>query len=162
MRGWFVAQCQQHRESVAEAHLRRQGFDAFVPSYQRTIRHARQFRTKSAPLFPGYLFVAFDPAFDRWRSIRGTHGVVRLVAAGDSPVPLPGGVAEMLGCYSERRKADMRLVEGEPVRLTSGPFAGLMGQLVRLDSKGRVEILLRIMGGDVSVWSEATMLMPAA
>lgn len=112
----------------------------------RTTRHARQSQTKAAPLFPGYLLVAFDPTIDRWRSIRGTRGVIRLLAAGDSPLRLPFGVAEALGAPPEARDAVVPPVEDEPVRLTSGPFAGLVGQLIRLDSNGRVEVLLRILG----------------
>ena len=38
----------------------RQAFETFQPRQRRTTRHARQFRTREAPLFPRYLFVAFD------------------------------------------------------------------------------------------------------
>ncbi len=161
---WFVVQTLSSREAGAWAQLSRQGFHAFLPRICKTIRHARKLRTVLAPVFPGYLFVALDVEQDRWRSINGTFGVARLITARERPVAVPAGVVEslleMLDGDSIMRFDDGLRV-GHRVEVVSGPFAQAMGQLQRLDSAGRVRVLLEIMGGQVPVLVERNVLRPA-
>jgi len=69
---WYAVKIRQSSERIAVANLERQGFRSFLPVHLKTVRHARQFRTVRAPLFPGYLFVFLDLARDRWRAVNGT------------------------------------------------------------------------------------------
>jgi transcription elongation factor/antiterminator RfaH len=147
---WYVAQTLHHREKIAELHLRAQGFRPFFPQFRKTVRHARKLREVMAPVFPGYIFVIFDTERDRWHSINGTFGVSRLLTALKRPLSVPAGVVETLigaidpsGCVV--LGADLRA--GQAVRVVAGPFAGGLGVLERLDGKGRVRLLLSIMGG---------------
>ena len=161
MARWYVVQARPHQEARAETQLARQGFTTFLPTYLKTIRHGRQFRTSRAPLFPRYLFVRFSVDHDRWRSVNGTFGVSRLVTAGDQPLPVPTGAVEDL-MAAERQGAIVALEEGASVRIANGPFAGFTGRLLRLDPGGRVRVLLSILGGDVPLMVEANVLFPAA
>ena len=133
---------------MASEHLRRQGFSVFAPTIVRTVRHARQFRTKLTPLFPGYLFVSIDPAEARWRSINGTRGVRAIVAAGDRPIPVPDMVVASLRQGTSEGKP---LQLGTSVEIVSGPFSGLFAQIERLDGRSRVAVLMQLIGGPVSV-----------
>jgi transcriptional antiterminator RfaH len=147
---WYVAQTLHHREKLAQLHLRAQGFKSFFPRFRKTVRHARQLREVAAPLFPGYVFVILDTERDRWRSINGTFGVARLLTALKQPVPAPHGTVEAL--ISALDDAGLvllggRLEPGQNVKVVAGPFAGGLGVLERLDAKGRVRVLLNIMGG---------------
>jgi transcriptional antiterminator RfaH len=147
---WYVAQTLQQREKVAQLHLRLQGFRSFFPCFRKTVRHARKLHDVVAPVFRGYIFVIFDAERDRWRSINGTLGVARLLTADGQPVPVSAGVVEALVGALDRSGlvllgADLR--PGEAVRIVAGPFAGGLGVLERLDAKGRVRVLLNIMGG---------------
>jgi transcriptional antiterminator RfaH len=147
---WFVAQTLQHREKLAQLHLRQQGFRSFFPRFRKTIRHARKLQDVVAPVFRGYIFVIFDPGRDRWRSINGTLGVARLLTAEGQPVPVPAGVVEALINALDSSGLVMLgadLKPGAAVRIVAGPFAGGLGVLERLDAKGRVRVLLNIMGG---------------
>jgi transcription elongation factor/antiterminator RfaH len=150
MRRWYAARTRPGREAGACAQLEAQGFATFLPLVARTVRHARKLRAVRAPLFPSYVFVAFDPARERWRSVNGTFGISRLVMAGERPAPAPPGVVEALialrdetGCV--RLDADLRA--GQRVEVIAGPFARALGSLARLDGHGRVCVLLEIMGG---------------
>jgi transcriptional antiterminator RfaH len=134
--------------------LRNQGFEVFLPQRQKTRRHARKLETVLVPFFPGYLFISFDPAHDRWRSINGTCGVARMVMQGDTPLPAPLGVVEALraACDSNdllQHAVDLR--PGQSVRIMAGAFADFVGQLEQLDDRGRVRVLLDIMGGRIPV-----------
>src|ERR1700761_7462561 len=99
---WFVAHTHPHAEVKATAHLNRQGFDVYFPRYLKRRRHARRVETVAAPLFPRYLFVAFDIMTARWRSIQSTYGVSHLVCNNQEPATLP-----------ERVIADLRSREDE-------------------------------------------------
>jgi transcriptional antiterminator RfaH len=117
-----------------------------------------------APLFPRYLFVAFDPLHDQWRRINNTFGVSRLVMRGEAPRPVPQGVVEaLIAVTAEGGIVDLaaHLQPGSPVRVMAGPFADQLAMLERLDDAGRACILLDILGRQVRTTTERRNLMPA-
>ena len=162
---WYAVQVQPHRELRAEAQLNAQGFVTFLPVVQKTIRHARAFRSARAPFFPGYLFVRLAIGRDRWRSVNGTYGVSRLVMAGELPQPVPPGIVEALQTLRDHdglMSFGPNLKIGEQARILSGPFAGRIGALSRLPPSGRVQVLLEIMGSQVAVSVGREVLAPEA
>lgn len=163
---WYVVQAQPHREKRADFHLRQQGFQAFLPLHQKTIRHARQFRTVHAPFFPRYLFVRLDLGRDRWRSVNGTFGVSSLIMEGELPAPVPPGVVESMLATADPTglvSTTPRLSVGDTVRIVRGPLSGLIGELAALDDNQRVKVLLDILGKDTLVAVDAARvgLVPA-
>jgi transcriptional antiterminator RfaH len=151
---WFAVQCLSHREKLAAHHLANQCFATFLPVRRKTRRHARRLDTVLTPFFPGYLFVRLDLAADRWRSVNGTRGVVRLVGSNDAPCAVPHGVIEHLIAACDVHgvmQRDFVLSPGQPVRILTGPFADLVGKLDRLADADRVRVLLDIMGSRVPV-----------
>ena len=162
---WFLVHALSKSERKAEFHLGAQGFKTFLPQVQKTIRHARQLRTVSAPLFPCYLFVRLNLDRDRWLSVRSTVGVARLITHHDGrPAPVPRGVVEALleRCVGSLIRLDSGLVTGQRIRVLSGPFAELIGQVERLDGAGRVRLLLELMGTAVPVSVHRSAVAPAA
>jgi transcriptional antiterminator RfaH len=138
----------------AQVQLSIQGFPTFLPRFRKTVRHARKLATVSAPFFDRYLFIALDLDRDRWRSVNGTFGVTRLVANGAGPIPLPPGVVEAMIDASDEHgfvNVGRALQVGECVRVLTGPFADLVGVLVRADGARRVQVLLQLLGGTVAV-----------
>jgi transcriptional antiterminator RfaH len=161
---WYVVRALAKREQGAEAQLAGQGFRVFLPKVSRNVRHARKTKAVHAPAFPGYLFVALDLRRDRWRSINGTFGVMSLIMAEERPVPVPRGVVETIIDYVDESgicRFDRDLMEGQAIRVTSGPLAEAVGELVRLDKSGRVRVLLEIMGGRVLATIERSSLVAA-
>ena len=162
---WFLVRSRPKAETKAQWHLGAQGFRTFLPQFQKTTRHARKLRTAKAPLFPGYLFVALDLERDRWLSVRSTVGVTDLYGNRDGiPVAVPHGIVETLinQCDSDLVRLDDGLVEGQSVRILSGPFADFVGNLKKLNDAGRVQVLLQMMGSVVPVVLHRSALAPAA
>ena len=162
---WFVARTLSHREDSAHFNLHRLGFRVFVPRYWRTIRHARQLHNVFAPLFPGYIFVILDLSRDRWRSVNNTTGVVSLIMGVEQPMSVPPGVVEALIAHRESSgtiRHDRDLESGETVRIVSGPFAETLCRVEHLDDRGRVRVLLEIMGGQVLAQLDRSALRPVA
>ncbi len=143
---WYAVALQPHADALARDQLGRQGFHVYAPMLVRTVRHARQFRTREAPLFPGYLFVRLDLAEARWRSVNGTRGVRRFLMAGDRPAPVPDQVIAAL-----RGEGAAEISPGGAIEIVAGPLAGLRGRLERLDNAARVAVLIELLQGPLTV-----------
>jgi transcriptional antiterminator RfaH len=152
---WYVAATAPRKERIALDNLVHQGFRGFLPTLIETRRHARQFRTATAPLFPRYVFVVLDRERPGWRRVNGTRGVERLIADRDGPVAVAPGVVEALAAASDARGVvrfgGAGLAIGDAVRVVAGPFAGALGVLARLDGPARAQVLLTLLGGTVKV-----------
>jgi len=160
---WFVVQSRPRQELYAAQQLSRQEFHTFVPRLRKTVRHARRQHSVLAALFPRYLFVALDLERDRWRSVLGTFGVTTMIMDGERPRPVPPGVVEGLGGIAGSDGAvdfGDRLQVGSDVRFLDGPFAEQIGRILRLDERGRVAVLLEVMGGARTVRAHAASLLP--
>jgi transcriptional antiterminator RfaH len=155
VRGWYVVNTHPHQEARAETNLRQQGYDVWLPKLLRSRRHARRVDTTSAPLFPGYLFVSFDPQSQPWLAINSSFGVRRLLCQGERPRPIEKGFVEALKQTTDEGgvlalPAD-NLRPGQRLRLLTGPFADCIGTLLRLADKDRVALLLNLLGREVQV-----------
>jgi transcription antitermination factor NusG len=162
---WFVARALTHQENRAQFNLNRLGFRSFVPRLRRTVRHARRLRDTLNPLFPGYIFVIIDLSKHRWRSINGTFGVASLIMSAEQPLPVPPHVIEALVASCESRgvvRLDDSLEIGQTVRILSGPFAETLCRLAHLDDRGRVRVLLEIMGMEVAAQLDRSAIASAA
>ena len=162
---WFVARVLPHQENRAQFNLHRLGFRSFVPRLRRTIRHARRLRDTLKPLFPGYIFIIIDLSKHRWRSVNGTFGVASLIMGAEQPIPVPPGVVEALAASRESHgvvRIDDGLEIGQKVRIVSGPFAQTLCRLAQLDDRGRVRVLLEIMGMGVAAQLDRSAIAPAA
>ena len=160
---WYLVFTQPHKEKRAASQLQNQGFGTFLPMHRKTIRHARQFREVIAPYFPRYLFVELSIARDRWLSVNGTFGVTNLVMQGDRPVPVPLGVVEALAVFTDEDgllSTEGSLRRDDAVRIATGPFSGLVGELETLEQDGRVKVLLDLMGTKRRVSVLAQGLVP--
>lgn len=157
---WYAAHTQPQAELRAAHRLQAQGYEVFAPTVARRVRHARSVKMVRRPLFPRYLFVRFDCAMDRWRCINGTAGIVQLVAAADQPLALPAGLVEALIEHHNwsTGQGDDAFHVGESARFTSGPFSDLVGRISSIDEKGRVELLLSLMGRSVAVITSVEQL----
>ena len=162
---WFVARVLTHQENRAQLNLHRLGFRSFLPRLRRTVRHARKLRDTLNPLFPGYIFVIIDLSKHRWRSINGTFGVASLIMGGEQPMPVQPHVVEALVASCESHgvvRLDDGLEIGQKVRILSGPFAETICRLAHLDDRGRVRVLLEIMGMEVATQLDRSAIAPAA
>ena len=160
---WFAVNTQPLAEARAQRNLDNQGFRTFMPRRRKMLRHARKMTMVEAPLFPRYLFVAFDPQRDQWRRINSTFGVSRLVMRGEAPHPVPDGVTEaLIAVTADGGIVDLaaHLQAGSPVRVMAGPFADQLALLEQLDDSGRAHILLDILGRQVRTTTERRNLMP--
>ena len=161
---WFVARVHPHRETSAQFNLDRLGFRSFAPRVRRTVRHARKLRNVLAPLIPGYIFLILDLSRDRWRTVNSAYGVASLIMGAEQPIPVPHGIVEALVITETSGLLPLNndLEIGQTVRILSGPFADMLCRLVHLDDRGRVRVLLELMGTEVTAQLDGSRVAPAA
>jgi transcriptional antiterminator RfaH len=151
---WFLAQLKPNCSKVAEKNLKRQGFKTFLPLEEETRRRNGKFSTALRPVFPGYIFVAFEVAHGLWRAVNSTHGVTRLVSFGKEPAVVPPDLVSQLlqRCDAKGKMLPPKLIEpGDRVTLTKGPFANFAAVVEKIEPEQRVWVLMEIMGGHTRV-----------
>jgi transcriptional antiterminator RfaH len=153
---WYVAQTHPHAEAKATFHLQRQGFAVYGPRHLKQRRHARRVEKVTAPLFPGYLFVAIDLATQRWLAIDSTTGVTRLVRDGERPAPVPLRVIDGLKAREDsdgfvQLERQPRFSPGDKVRIAGGALIDCFGLYEGMNARERVSVLLELLGRKVRV-----------
>ena len=66
---WFLLNFKPNSHHKAVRNLNQQGFETFLPLNNFTSRRNSRFINVTKPLFPGYMFVAFDNANTQWSKI---------------------------------------------------------------------------------------------
>ena len=154
MAEWIVAHCHANAEIKAEAHLKRQGFEVYLPKIKTTRRHARRIETVVRPLFPRYLFIGFEEKSTQWRPICSTVGVSNLLTAGERLLIAPAWVVEQLRQREDKKglfsgAAEKPFNKGDPIKIIRGPLAEHSGIFDYLNDSQRVAVLLETMGRKV-------------
>ncbi|MCC5989615.1 MAG: transcriptional activator RfaH [Pararhodobacter sp.] len=151
---WYAAQLKPNGEKIALRNLARQGFATFLPRLRKTERNKRQFKASTRPLFPGYVFVSFDPTEGHWRAINSTQGVSRIVSFGVRPTALPGAFVEALRgrCDADGLLQSVdALAPGDRAMVLDGPFADFVVQVEKVSDDHRLWVLFDLMGRQTRV-----------
>lgn len=151
MQAWYVVHTKPRKEPLAEANLRRQNFETYLPCYKRVTKHRGTWRVVMEPLFPRYLFLRVNPDQQTVAPIRSTLGVTTLVTFGQRPMPVPDAVIDTLRYNVDAQRGLHRapkqdFTTGQAVTINAGPFEGLQGIFDTTCGEERVAILLDILG----------------
>ena len=149
LKKWFILQFKPNSHRLAERNLHRQGFESFLPLHEVTKHKYNRYVSDLRPLFPGYMFVAFNPESGPWSQINCTAGVSKLVCFGDQPSPIPLDLISglMARCNSVGKLLPPnQLNKGEAVQLLTGPFANYIAKVETIDAEQRVWVLMELMG----------------
>lgn len=164
----YVVQTHPCSEMIAKISLEARGFDVFLPTIYEEIRVGRNREKRLstiAPLFPGYLFVAFDTDDDGWFQISSTKGVRCLLGRdGLHPTPLPtGAVIELQARYAAgefvRRPQGPNINAGDRFTVTAGPFLGFSG-VCKVSGQERIEVLLSTLWGAIKTELPSNFVTP--
>lgn len=152
---WFVAMVKPNALSIATTHLERQGFPIFSPRRVETRHRGTKSHTGPRQLFPGYLFIQFDPESSSWRKINSTRGISRLVLNNPrTPRPLPSAFIAGLQARCDKDGVLQELDEvkaGDQIRVIAGPFAHFISKVEHVTDDQRVQVLLSMMDQEVRV-----------
>jgi len=152
---WCAVVVKRAAARMAEARLGVQGFPVFAPKTTQLRRSFGRITKEQRLLFPGYIFAAVDLENPKWRAIFHTPGVSRIImGSANAPAFVPPSFMEDL---MARCDESGNLVPADPFKsgdrvcVTSGPFAGIVTTIEKVDEEKRVWILLDILGGGRAV-----------
>ena len=147
---WFIAQIKPNSYRSAIQNLERQGFETFLPKMKITQRQKDKFIDKNVYVFPGYMFVCFDPDVIIWTKINSTYGVSKILAFNKKPSEISSDLILELKIRYEINSnptQNEKLQKGDSVKFYSGAFVDLIAKVESVDEKNRIWILLEAMGG---------------
>jgi transcriptional antiterminator RfaH len=154
MADWYLVYCKARQEDTAAQGLEEQGYSVYLPKLKLRRRRSRGMVDVVQPLFPRYLFVAPGNEEQSIAPVRCTAGVTKLVRFGTEYLPVLGDVVDALqaredpgtGCH---RLAAPNMRRGEPVRIQTGPFAGIEAIFEAQSGRDRVIVLMELLGQKV-------------
>jgi len=161
---WFLLQLKPNCAQIAMRNLGRQEFETFLPMEIVTKVIRGKLTETRRPLFPGYMFISFDPGQGLWRSINATFGVIKLVSFGKAPAVVPSALVQSLQQRCSPHGTILPpddLMPGDQVRVQTGPFASLAAEVLAIQPDQRVWVLMDLLGGQSKVAVSAEQLRRA-
>ena len=114
-------------------------------------------KEKIKKMFPGYVLVEMVMSDEAWYIVRNTQGVTGFIGSsgkGAKPFPLlPQEVDRILNSMGMSRvDVNKDLVEGNKVKIISGPFKDMMAKIDTVDMKEqKLNVLVDLFGQETSV-----------
>ena len=148
---WHAVRCKPHKEEIAEANLKNQGYEVYLPRLIILKRRAARWAEVIEPLFPRYLFISPGANEKSLAPIRSTPGVNDFVRINAVPAVVPEDVITGLRSRADPASGLHRINSspfrsGAQVRFTTGPFSGLEGIFEMECADARVIVLLKLLG----------------
>ena len=151
---WYVIQTKPGNEDRVKGNLLNQEIEAFLPLMGTFQYRGGKMIQRIRPLFPNYLFARLDLGV-HYSKVKYTRGVSKVLGSKEGPTPIAETVVETIKDRigeDHLVKLENELHDGDLVQVTSGPLKDLMGVFQKkMSGKGRVKILLSLIGVDVPV-----------
>ena len=147
---WVIAQIKPNSYQTAIQNLERQGFETFLPKMDITQKQKNKFLVKKVFVFPGYIFVCFDPHIITWTKINSTYGVSKILASNNKPSEISSELIMELKIRYEIKSNSFqkeKLQIGDSIKFYRGIFTDLIAKVESVDNKNRIWVLLEGMGG---------------
>jgi transcription antitermination factor NusG len=161
---WYACYTRARAEKRVERLLIEREYEAYLPTMTLKRRWADRSRLVTFPLFPSYVFSRFPLRQVHFvLSIPGVSSVVRM---GGHPAAIPDREIENIrrlaaGLSGYAHRPELRLFqEGDPVRVSSGPFKGMEGVVIQLRGRSYVLVGLRAIGQCLSLTIDEHLLEP--
>jgi len=156
---WHAAIVQPQFDRLVVEGLTIWGCKGYSPQEPKRVRHKwprTGFTWVKRPMMPGYVFVSFDSAGERWKYLTNIPGLLRVIQYDERPIPIPTeAMARMwnkeaeLGAGKFPKNADpLPCKQNDWVQIIDhASFSGLMGKVRELfDTKGRCIVELDLFG----------------
>jgi transcriptional antiterminator NusG len=162
---WFVLWTHSHSERLVHDQLAGKGFEVFLPTLATWSRRKGAQTAIAVPMFPGYVFLRHAIDKSSYVEIAKARGLVRVLGERwDRLTAVPADEIESI-----RRVVASNvpvfphpyLREGQQVRITDGPLAGLEGLLVATKpQKGLFVVSVAILQRSVAIDVDCTHVQP--
>lgn len=145
---WYLLQTKPHAHVTACEHLKRQGFDVFLPLITKTIKKHGKFLNETTPLFMGYLFMGTSTDPVPWKSVNGTRGISKAVTLDGVYRPVNTSIIESLNYRCDVHgviQSMHNIVAGDRVKIERGPFADFICNVDKIEDGQRAWVLIDLL-----------------
>ncbi|MBU1118405.1 transcription termination/antitermination protein NusG [Patescibacteria group bacterium] len=162
-RAWYVLHTYSgYEENVAEnldqriesMNMKDRIFNIIVPKEKKIkIRNGKRHIVEEK-VYPGYVLVEMIVTDDSWYVVRNTPNVTGFVGSGTTPTPIEQEEMDLLKKRMgvEEPKYTIELSNGDPVKVTDGPFKDFDGRVESVDEeKGKIKVLVNMFGRETPV-----------
>ncbi len=142
----------EHR--VSSMGMKDKIFDVIVPTEDVVEIKGGKKTFSQKKVFPGYILVQMEMGDDPWYVVRNTPGVTGFVGSSGRPTPLSKDeIAKILRKTGfEKLKPKTEFVEGQTVKVKSGPLANFTGVISEINlDQSKVKVLVSIFGRETPV-----------
>ena len=164
---WFAAWTRSHCEQLVHDQLIGKGFHAFLPTIKTWSRRGTVRHLIPLAMFPGYVFLRHFMDKNSYVEVLKTRGIVRILGERwDRLAPVSETEMDAIERIARAEVPALPhpyLREGQRVRITDGPLAGVEGILVHSKpNKGLLIVSVDLLQRSVAVEMDCTRVVPAA
>lgn len=159
---WCALHTRHQHESTVETLLAQKGLEVFHPTYVTTRRWKDRNKKLSLPLFPGYVFLNYEP--EHRIEVLSTPGVCAILSVAGSPAIIPVTEIDAIRLATQSGapiEPHPFLKVGDPVRVKFGPLTGTEGYLLRTKDADRLILSIQMLGRSASVEVSGLDVEPA-
>ena len=163
MKAWYLLYCKPRGEARAVHNLTLQHIESYLPTIGEEKKVKGQVSIKRIPLFPGYLFIHFDPLVTSVSRIHSTRGVGKIIGCNELMTAIDDSIIHSirmrehkllsellseneLSSEYQTTSDDLELNQGDQIRFNEGPFVDLEGIFDEKSGDKRCHVLFEIMG----------------
>jgi transcription antitermination factor NusG len=149
---WYALAVKPRHDKAVSRTLGNKGYETLVPVYRKRHKYAARLKETELPLFPGYVFCRFNPLAKL--PVLTTPGVVRILGAGQLPIPVDETEIASLQTALKTGLAVQPLAflqTGQRVRITEGSLAGIEGIIMSLKPCLRLVLSITLLRRSVLV-----------
>ena len=151
---WYAIHTRSRHEKFVTLQLQTKGVVSFLPLLHETHRWSDRSKVVGTPLFPGYVFVQIPNTGESRILVLRTMGVVGLVGARGSGVPIPDEQIESIQTIlaSELALGQCPFLRvGQRVRIRGGCLDGVQGILIDKKSDRSVVVSIHLIQRSLAV-----------
>jgi transcription antitermination factor NusG len=152
---WFALAVRPRHEKQVSRFLANKEYETFVPLHKKRHRYGPRTKEFELPLFPGYVFSRFD--LQQSLRILVTPGVLQILGSGRTPTPVAEEEIAALQAVMNSG-CDLQpypFVQGDKVKITEGPLAGIEGTVVRFKDPLRLVLSITLLKRSVLVETDS-------
>ena len=125
-----------------------------VPQKTVTQMKGGKKQEREEKIFPGYVLVEMIMDKDSWYVVRHTSGVTKFVGSAKKPIPARDSEIKKIinRSTSTQQKIELDVKAGDKVRITSGPFADFVADIIEVyPDKSKLRANVSIFGRETPV-----------
>ena len=125
-----------------------------VPQKTVTQMKGGKKQEREEKIFPGYVLVEMIMDEDSWYVVRHTSGVTKFVGSAKKPIPARDSEIKKIinRSSSTQQKIELDVKAGDKVRITSGPFADFVADIIEVyPDKSKLRANVSIFGRETPV-----------